>query len=136
MGHHVKTFHRSVGHQPPMLEIEFPLFLRCSFDHLRYEGEVIRVHALHHRLDRRLYCRVVAEDSKAFVGPKDFTAQGIPAEAACGAQLLRLGKVGRLASLQRLLDAFLLGNIAEPTARGRTLTVTAVLATVIGSVPG
>jgi hypothetical protein len=38
----------------------------------------------------------------ARLGPEGFAAQDVPSQTVGGAQLLRLGKVGRLGSLERL----------------------------------
>src|SRR5580704_1889441 len=63
------------------------------------------MHALDHKVNRRLELWVIFENSEAFLRPEDLSARDIPAEAARVAQLLRLGEVGFMSSTQGILRA-------------------------------
>src|ERR1700730_810047 len=81
---------------------------RGAVDDLPQTHPVVRMSSVKHQLNGRLYRRLAFEYPISLIGPVDFPASWVPAEAPGVAQSLRLRQI-HLTSAKRLLGLLAFG---------------------------
>src|ERR1700676_2028108 len=110
MRHGSKVLDGAIGHQQAMLGSKLAPLDRGAVEDLLQTHAVVRMSSVKHHLNGRLYRRLAFEYPISLIGPVDFPARWVPAEAPAVAQSLRLRQI-HLAPAKRLLgllafDAF------------------------------
>src|SRR6185437_9856688 len=89
--------------------------------------DIVRMHTLQHEFERRYDPRLELENPEGLLGPDDFAAPYVPAEAARAAQALCLGEVRCLAAPQRLFGLLARRNVVAGFERRERTTVAVAL---------
>src|SRR6202045_5363096 len=108
MSHGSNVFDRATGHQQAMLGSKLAPRDRGAVDDLPQTHPVVRMSAVKHQLNGRLYRRFAFEYPISLIGPVDSPARRVPAEAAGVAQSLRLRQI-HLTPAKRLLGLLAFG---------------------------
>src|SRR4029077_20801862 len=91
----------AIGHQQTMLGSKLAPLDRGAVDDLLQIRPVVRMSSVERQLNGRPYRRIAFEYPIGLIGPVDFSARRVPAEAPGAAQSLRL-RQPHLALAQRL----------------------------------
>src|SRR6202048_4705335 len=102
MGHRSNGFDGATGHQQAMLGSKLAPLDRSTIDNLPQTHPVVRMSSVKHHLNSGLYRRLAFEYPISLIGPVDFPARWVPAEAPAVAQSLRLRQI-HLTPAKRLL---------------------------------
>src|ERR1700730_6986675 len=102
MRHGSKVFDRPIGHQQAMLSGKLVPLDRSAVEDLPQVHPVVRMSSVDQQLNGWLCRKRTFEYPMSLIGPVDFPAHRVPAEAPGAAQSLRLGQI-HLAPAQRLL---------------------------------
>src|SRR5260370_38497746 len=100
-----------VGHQQAMLRRKLAPLNRGVVDYMSQTHPVVRMSSVKHDLNGRLYRRLASEYPIGLIGPVDFPARWVPAEAPGIAQSLRLRQI-HLTPAKRLLSLLAFGAFA------------------------
>src|ERR1700722_17188177 len=93
-----------------MLSDELAPLDRGAVENLPKTHPVVRMSSVKRQLNSRLYCRVKLEHPISLIGPVDFPARGVPAEAPGQAQSLRFREI-HLAAPKRLFGVLAVGAL-------------------------
>src|ERR1700674_4448033 len=108
MSHGPDVFDGAIGHQQAMLGSKLAPLDRGAVDDLPQTHPVVRMRSLKHQRNGRRYRRLAFEYPISLIGPVDFPARRVPAEAPGAAQSLRLRQI-RLTAAKRLLGLLAFG---------------------------
>src|ERR1700674_2045851 len=112
MRHDSNVFDGAIGHQQAMLGGKLAALDRGAVDDLLQTHPVVRMSSVKHQLNGRLYRRLAFEYPVSLIGPGDFPARRVPAEAPGVAQSLRLRQI-HLAPAKRLLGLLAFGAFSR-----------------------
>src|ERR1700721_2044482 len=103
-----------------MLGDELAPLDRGAVENLPETHPVVRMSSVKRQLNGRLYCRLKLEHPISLIGPVDFPARRVPAEAPGQAQSLRLRQIQRTAAkpLLGFLAVGALSRFARPALHG------------------
>src|ERR1700730_1916498 len=102
MSHGSNVFDGAIGHQQAMLGGKVAPLGRGPVEDLPETHPVVRMSSVKRQLNGRLYRRFAFEYPISLIGPVDFLARRVPAEASGVAQSLRLRQI-HLTPAKRLL---------------------------------
>src|SRR3984893_7832835 len=108
MSHGSNVFDGAIGHQQAMLGSKLAPLDRGAVEDLPQTDPVVRMSSVKHQLNGRLYRRHAFEYPISLIGPVDFPARWVPAEAPGVAQSLRLRQI-HLPPAKRLLGLLAFG---------------------------
>src|SRR6202030_191504 len=103
----VDVLHRTIRHQQTSLKIKIRSRPRRTVAGLLYAIPVVGMNSLHDPFQRGLGYSIVFENFVGLLGPVDFSAENVPAEAARVAEGLSLGQES-FAALQIRIEAGIL----------------------------
>src|ERR1700730_2005930 len=121
MSHDSNVFDGAIGHQQAVLGSKLAPLDRGAVDDLPQTHPVVRMSSVKHQLNGRRYRRLAFEYPISLIGPVDFSARWVPAEAPGVAQSLRLRQI-HLTSAKRLLGLLAYGafsGFAQRALHGR-----------------
>src|SRR5258708_2898869 len=93
MSHGSNVFDRTIGHQQAMLSSKPSPLDRGAVDDLLQTHPVVRVRSVKYHSNGRHYRGLAFEYPISLIGPVDFPAHRVPAEAPGVAQSLRLRQI-------------------------------------------
>src|ERR1700680_2591998 len=108
MSHGSNVFDGAIGHQQAMLGSKLAPLDRGAVEDLPQTHPVVRMSSVKYQLNGRLYRSLAFEYPISLVGPVDFPARWVPAEAPGVAQSLRLRQIP-LTPAKRLLRLLAFG---------------------------
>src|SRR6202521_1135261 len=108
MSHGSNVFDGAIGHQQAMLSSKLAPLDRGAVEDLPQTHPVVRMSSVKHQLNGRLYPRLGFEYPISLIGPVDFPARWVPAEAPGVAQSLRFRQM-HLAPAKRPLGLLAFG---------------------------
>src|ERR1700754_2482438 len=111
MTHGSNVFDRAIGHHQAMLDSKLPPIDRGAVDDLPQMHPVVRMCSVNCQLKGRLNRRLAFEYSIRLIGPEDFPARGVPAEAPGVAQSLSLCQI-HFTPAKRILDLLAFGTFS------------------------
>src|ERR1700733_430981 len=115
------VFYGAIGHQQAMLGSKLAPLVRGAVEDLPKTHPLVRMSSVKHDLNGRFYRRLAIEYPISLIGPVDFSANRVPAEAPGIAQSLRLRQI-HLTPAKRLLCLLAFGALlgfAERALHGR-----------------
>src|ERR1700681_1253608 len=108
MTHGSNVFDGAIGHQQAMLGSKLAPLDRGAVEDLPQTLPVVRMSSVKHQRNGRLYRRLAFEYPISFIGPVDFPARWVPAEAPGVAQSLCLRQI-HFTTAKRLLGLLAFG---------------------------
>ena len=102
MSHGANVFDGTIGHQQAMLDSKRAPLDRGAVEDLPQAHPVIRMRSLKYYRNARRYRARASEYPISLIGPVDFPARRVPAEASGVAQSLRLSQIHLAPAIRRL----------------------------------